>query len=57
MSLPVLVHGKSLHPEDFKILHHRKVVFRGLHRIVVIAKCGASLRELVVRHGSKYRVP
>ncbi len=57
VSLPVLVHGKGLHPNDFKIIRHQKVAFRGLERNVVTARCGASLSDLLAQYASQYRVP
>ncbi len=57
VSLPVLVHGKGLYPNDFKIIRHQKVAFRGLERNVVTARCGASLSDLLEQYASQYRVP
>jgi hypothetical protein len=57
VSLPVLVHGKGLHPDDYRMLRRRKVKFRGLERIVVTARCGDSLSQLLERYASQYRVP
>ena len=49
--LPVLIHGKALHPEERNTLKREKIAFRGRKRTVKTARCGrprnlaGSLRE------------
>lgn len=57
VSLPVLVHRKGLHPNDYRILRKREVAFRGLRRIVLTAKCGDSLTKLFAQYATRYGVP
>jgi hypothetical protein len=57
VSLPVLVHRKGLHPDDYRIIQRKKVAFRHLNRVVVTARCGDSVSQLLIRYASQYRVP
>lgn len=37
--VPVLAHGKSIHPQDLKVLRTRKVQLRGKKKATVLIRC------------------
>ena len=55
--LPILVHSRRLHADDYKMLGRKKVTFRGLQRLVLVAKSGDAVENLWSKNSSRYAVP
>ena len=43
--IPVLAHGKSIHPQDLKTLRSRKIQLRGQKKATVLIRCGDPLTK------------
>lgn len=46
--VPVLVHGKSIHRNDLRVLRNRRIAFRGQRKGTVLIKCGDRLKKALV---------
>ena len=43
--VPVLAHGKPIHPQDLKTLRSRKLKLRGQKKITELIRCGDALTK------------
>ena len=45
--VPVLVHGRRIHPEERKLLRSTKIKLRGQERQTELLRCGGKLKEVL----------